>query len=95
MVLCEDETEALVKICVVYQGLEVKLYEFVKPNKVVEDYRTQTTGVSAEDLDGVTCSLADLQIVLGFGLRKKGAPHNCVDDACTAKKLVLVRFRQT
>ncbi|KAL2906346.1 putative small RNA degrading nuclease 4 [Bienertia sinuspersici] len=93
MVLCEDGTEALVKICVVDQDLEVKLHEFVKPNKAVADYRTQITGVSAEDLDGVTCSLADIQTVLGFELRKKGAPHNCVDDACAAMKLVLAKTK--
>lgn len=150
MVLCEDGTEALVKICVVDQDLEVKLHEFVNPHKAVADYRTQITGVSAEDLDGITCSLADIQkklkkllshgailvghslsndlkalkvdharvidtsfvfklgdeptkrrpslndlckFVLGYELRKKGAPHNCVDDACAAMKLALAKIK--
>lgn len=61
MVLCEDGDEALVKLCVVDRNLEVKLHEFVKPNKAVADYRTDITGVSEEDLDGITCSLADIQ----------------------------------
>ncbi|KNA20837.1 hypothetical protein SOVF_048390 [Spinacia oleracea] len=150
MVLCEDGTEALVKICVVDQDLEVKLHEFVNPNKAVADYRTQITGVSAKDLDGITCSLADIQkklkkllsqgailvghslsndlkalkvdhprvidtsfvfklgdestnrrpslnnlckFVLGYELRKKDSPHNCVDDACAAMKLVLAKMK--
>lgn len=151
MVLCEDGDEALVKLCVVDRNLEVKLHEFVKPNKAVADYRTDITGVSEEDLDGITCSLADIQhslkkllshgailvghslsndlkalkvdharvidtsfvfnygdgttkrrpslndlckSVLGYELRKKGAPHNCVDDACAAMKLVVATIEK-
>jgi len=30
--------------------------------------------------------------VLGYELRKKGAPHNCVDDACAAMKLVVAKI---
>lgn len=30
-----------------------------------------------------------LQSVLGYELRKKGSPHNCLDDACAAMKLAL------
>ncbi|XP_057545276.1 small RNA degrading nuclease 1 [Amaranthus tricolor] len=150
MVLCDDGNEALVKVCIVDENLEVILHEFVKPNRVVVDYRTQITGVSAEDLDGVTCSLADIQtkvkkiisrgsilvghslsndlkalkidharvidtsyvfklghdstkrkpslndlckFVLDYELRKKGDPHNCVDDACAAMKLVLAKIK--
>ncbi|KAK9678509.1 hypothetical protein RND81_11G216400 [Saponaria officinalis] len=150
MVLCEDGSEALVKICVVDRSLQVKLHEFVNPNKPVADYRTQITGVSAKDLDGVTCSVKDIQTsfrkllargeilvghslsndlkamkvdhatvidtslifkygdessrrrpslndlcktVLGYELRKKGAAHNCVDDACAAMKLVLAKIK--
>lgn len=146
MVLCEDGTEALVRVCVVDRNLEVKLDKLVNPNKAVADYRTEITGISSEDLDGETCSLIyvqkslknllrdgtilvghslnnDLQAlkldharvidtslvfkyadgsnfrrpslndlckaVLGFELRKKGAPHNCLDDASAAMKLVL------
>ncbi|MCL7037448.1 hypothetical protein MKW94_009570 [Papaver nudicaule] len=61
MVLCEDGTEAVVQVCVVDQNLEVKLDTLVKPDKPVINYRTEITGVSAKDLEGVTCSLADVQ----------------------------------
>lgn len=36
----------------------------MNPNKAVADYRTDITGISAKDLEGVTCSLADVQVVL-------------------------------
>nr|XP_043606552.1 small RNA degrading nuclease 1 [Erigeron canadensis] len=62
MVLCEDGTEALVRVCVVDRDLQVKLDELVKPEKVVTDYRTHITGVAAKDLEKVTCSLQDVQI---------------------------------
>ncbi|KAK3019077.1 hypothetical protein RJ639_004364 [Escallonia herrerae] len=179
MVLCEDGTEALVKVCVVDRNLQVKLNELVNPNKAVADYRTEITGISAKDLDKVTCSLADIQksmknllphgtilvghslnndlqalkvdharvidtslvfkydgpnhrrpslndlckaslkcisahlifkfikiavtsdfmtkvscyqqSVLGYELRQKDTPHNCLDDACAAMKLVLAK----
>ncbi|GAB2227326.1 hypothetical protein Droror1_Dr00009143 [Drosera rotundifolia] len=153
MVLCEDGTEALVKICVVDRELQVKLHEFVNPKKGVADYRTSITGVSANDLDGVTFSLEDIQksmkkllshgtilvghglsndmkalkidhpkvidtsyifkyggdsmrrrtrpslvnlckSVLGYEVRKKGEPHNCLDDACAAMKLVLAKIEK-
>ncbi|XP_043702664.1 small RNA degrading nuclease 1-like [Telopea speciosissima] len=147
MVLCEDGTEAVVKVCVVDHNLEVKLNELVNPNKAVADYRTDITGISAKDLCGINCSLADVQeslkkllsggtilvghslsndlralklyhariidtsfifkildgprkpslkdlckSVLGHELRKEGAPHNCLDDACAAMKLVLAKI---
>ncbi|KAE7999650.1 hypothetical protein FH972_004056 [Carpinus fangiana] len=149
MVLCEDGTEALVRVCVVDCNLQVKLDEHVNPNKAVVDYRTDITGVSATDLEGVSCSLADVQksmkkllsngtilvghslnndlralkldharvidtslifkysdarinrkpslnylckSVLGYEVRRKGAPHNCLDDACAAMKLVLAKI---
>lgn len=34
----------------------------VNPTKSVKNYRTPVTGLSAKDLDGVTCSLADIQV---------------------------------
>nr|XP_023874532.1 small RNA degrading nuclease 3-like [Quercus suber] len=128
---------------------EVKLDELVNPNKVIADYRTDITGVSARDSEGVTCSLADVQksmkkllskgtilvghslnndlqalkldharvidtslifmhsdglinrrpslnnlckSVLGYEIRKKGAPHNCLEDASAAMKLVLAKI---
>ncbi|KAG4933455.1 hypothetical protein JHK82_047761 [Glycine max] len=61
MVLCEDGTEAVVKVCVVDHNLEVKLDKLVKPDKEIADYRTEITGVSSQDLEAVTCSLADIQ----------------------------------
>ncbi|XP_010270848.1 PREDICTED: small RNA degrading nuclease 1-like isoform X2 [Nelumbo nucifera] len=61
MVLCEDNTEAVVQVCVVDHNLKVKINELVNPNKAVADYRTDITGISAKDLDGVTCTLADVQ----------------------------------
>lgn len=146
MVLCEDGTEACVRVCVVDRNLKVKLNEFVNPGKAIADYRTEITGIAAADLDGVKCSLSDVQTsmkkllshgtilvghslnndlqalkldharvidtsyifkysdaplqrkpslnnlcksVLGYEVREKGAPHNCLDDACAAMKLVL------
>ncbi|OMO56611.1 Exonuclease [Corchorus capsularis] len=61
MVLCEDGTEALVKVCVVDRDLQVKINEYVNPYKTVADYRTEITGIDAESLEGVTRSLADIQ----------------------------------
>ncbi|KAF6174776.1 hypothetical protein GIB67_031300 [Kingdonia uniflora] len=61
MVLCEDGTEALVQVCAVDPSLEVKLNELVKPNKAIADYRTEITGITADDLEKATCSLADIQ----------------------------------
>ncbi|XP_073143508.1 small RNA degrading nuclease 1 [Henckelia pumila] len=149
MVLCEDGTEALVKVCAVDRNLQVKLDAVVNPNKAIADFRTEITGMSAIDLDGVTCSLPDVQksmkkllshgtilvghslhndlqalkvdharvidtsyifkdanrptrkkpslsllckAKLGYELRKPGNPHNCLDDACAAMKLVLARL---
>ncbi|URE24749.1 EXOIII [Musa troglodytarum] len=61
MVLCQDGTDAVVKICAVDHNLEVKLEKLVNPGKVVVDYRTHITGISSKDLEGVTCSLVDIQ----------------------------------
>lgn len=144
MVLCEDGSEGLVRLCVVDRNLKVKIDELVKPEKAVADYRSEITGLTADDLVGVTCSLAEIQkrmkkllsngtilvghslnndlevlkldhprvidtslifkyvdeyrrpslynlckSVLGYEIRKKGTPHNCLDDASAAMKLVL------
>ncbi|KAJ6990310.1 small RNA degrading nuclease 1-like [Populus alba x Populus x berolinensis] len=148
MVLCKDGTDALVRVCVVDADLKVKLDELVNPCKPVEDYRTEITGVTAEVLDGASCSFGDIQIsmkkllsrgtilvghslyndlqalkvdharvidtsfifkssdgrspslnnlckcVLGYELRKAGDPHNCLDDACAAMKLVLAKIER-
>ncbi|KAL4567204.1 hypothetical protein LXL04_022780 [Taraxacum kok-saghyz] len=149
MVLCEDGTDALVRVCVVDRELKVKLDELVKPDKPVADYKTNITGVTAKDLEHVTCSLEDIQgsmrkllsrgtilighslnndlqvlkidhsrvidtslvfkywsgsnfrrpslndlckSVLGYELRKEGAPHDCLEDARAAMKLVLAKI---
>lgn len=36
--------------------------EIVRPNKAVADYRTEITGITAADLEGVMYSLADVQV---------------------------------
>lgn len=61
MVLCHDGTEAVVRVCVVDNKLEVKLDTLVNPCKAIADYRTHITAVSKKDLEGVTCSLVDVQ----------------------------------
>ncbi|XP_078151032.1 uncharacterized protein LOC144546362 isoform X5 [Carex rostrata] len=61
MVLCEDGTEAPVRVCAVDQNLMVLIDKYICPGKPVKDYRTHITGISAEDLDGVTCTLAKIQ----------------------------------
>ncbi|CAN6450876.1 unnamed protein product [Victoria cruziana] len=61
MVLCEDGTEAVVKVCAVDEDMEIKLDVLVNPMKAVSDYRTDVTGISACDLEGVTCCLSDVQ----------------------------------
>jgi len=61
MVLCDDGTEAVVRVCVVDNNLEVKLDILVNPSKAITDYRTHITGVSKKDLEGVTSSLVDVQ----------------------------------
>lgn len=32
--------------------------------------------------------------MLGYEVRKKGSPHNCLDDACAAMKLVLAKVER-
>lgn len=44
----------------------MKLDEHVNPGKAVADYRTDITGISATDLKGITCSLADVQVLFGW-----------------------------
>ncbi|XP_020582814.1 small RNA degrading nuclease 3-like isoform X2 [Phalaenopsis equestris] len=73
MVLCNDGTEEVVKVCAVDNKLNVKLNKIVNPNKSISDYRTEITGVSAKDLEGVTCSLVDIQ-----GSMKKLLKHGTI-----------------
>lgn len=49
------------KVCAVDQNLETLMDLLVKPSKPVVNYLTEITGVTVEDLDGVTCNLKDVQ----------------------------------
>ena len=40
----------------------------------------------------VNCAICFWQSVLGYEIRKKGAPHNCLDDASAAMKPVLAKI---
>ncbi|CAL9229634.1 unnamed protein product, partial [Arabidopsis halleri] len=63
MVLCDDGSETVVRVSAVDRDLKVILDEFVKPNKPVSDYRTDVTGLTAQDLETAsTLSVADLQM---------------------------------
>ncbi|KAF8044717.1 hypothetical protein N665_7180s0002 [Sinapis alba] len=64
MVLCDDGTEGLVRVGAVDRHLKVILDEFVKPDKPVVDYRTDITGITAEDIEKATLSLLDIQETL-------------------------------
>ncbi|KAJ0253698.1 Small RNA degrading nuclease 1 [Hirschfeldia incana] len=64
MVLCDDGTEGLVRVGAVDRHLKVILDEFVKPDKHVVDYRTDITGITAEDIEKATLSLVDIQETL-------------------------------
>lgn len=47
-----------------FKKKQVILDEFVKPNKPVSDYRTDVTGLTAQDLETAsTLSVADLQVL--------------------------------
>lgn len=43
-------------------SLQVKVDELVNPRKAIKDYRSDITGISPGDLDGVACSLVDVQV---------------------------------
>lgn len=60
--------------------LQVKIDELVKPRKAIKDYRTDITGISPGDLDGVSCSLADVQVfVVLFLMRMVYSSLNMYD----------------
>ncbi|KAL0657004.1 hypothetical protein Bca4012_077588 [Brassica carinata] len=61
MVTCEDGSEAVVRVAAVDRDLKVVLDKFVKPSLPVIDYKTEITGVTAEDLEKATLSVADIQ----------------------------------
>ncbi|TKW07322.1 hypothetical protein SEVIR_7G297803v4 [Setaria viridis] len=87
MVLCHDGTEAVVRVCVVDNNLEVKLDTLVNPSKAITDYRTHITGVSKKDLEGVTSSLVDVQKSLKRILSKGKIliGHSLYRDLCALK----------
>ncbi|XP_048592779.1 small RNA degrading nuclease 3-like isoform X2 [Brassica napus] len=61
MVTCENGSEAVVRVAAVDRDLKVVLDNFVKPSLPVIDYKTDITGVTAEDLEKETLSVADIQ----------------------------------
>ncbi|CAH8305759.1 unnamed protein product [Eruca vesicaria subsp. sativa] len=61
MVLCGDGSEGLVRVGAVDRHGKVFLDQFVKPDKPIVDYRTAITGVTANDIEKVTLSVADIQ----------------------------------
>eukprot|EP00249_Psilotum_nudum_P013285 c24260_g1_i1 orf=264-1943(+) len=56
MVLCDHGKKELVRVCVVDHDCKTLLDMLVKPERPVVDYLTFVTGVSAVDLEGVTCT---------------------------------------
>ncbi|RIA03958.1 hypothetical protein BRARA_K01851, partial [Brassica rapa] len=90
MVTCENGSEAVVRVAAVDRDLKVVLDNFVKPSLPVIDYKTDITGVTAEDLEKETLSVADIQKKLrSVEGRSCESNHNCVHDAAAAMKLVL------
>ncbi|OQU82463.1 hypothetical protein SORBI_3006G243100 [Sorghum bicolor] len=87
MVLCSDGTEAVVRVCVVDDKLKAKLDILVNPSKAIADYRTDITGVSKNDLEGVTSSLVDVQKSLKRMLSKGNIliGHSLHRDLCVLK----------
>ncbi|XP_033131879.1 small RNA degrading nuclease 3-like, partial [Brassica rapa] len=61
MVTCENGSEAVVRVAAVDRDLKVFINNFVKPSLPVIDYKTDITGVTAEDLEKETLSVADIQ----------------------------------
>ncbi|CAA7034596.1 unnamed protein product [Microthlaspi erraticum] len=61
MVTCEDGSEAVVRVGAVDRDLKVVLDKYVKPSLPVVDYKTDITGVTAEDVEKATLSVADIQ----------------------------------
>ncbi|EOA15059.1 hypothetical protein CARUB_v10028420mg [Capsella rubella] len=61
MVTCEDGSEAVVRVGAVDRDLKVVLDKFVKPDKPVINYKTDITGVTADDLERATLSVTDIQ----------------------------------
>ncbi|XP_061635513.1 RNA exonuclease 1 homolog isoform X1 [Phyllopteryx taeniolatus] len=54
----------LTRVTVINSDLKVIYDTFVKPESKVVDYNTRFSGVTAEDLDGATITLRDVQAVL-------------------------------
>ncbi|XP_076908177.1 small RNA degrading nuclease 3-like [Bidens hawaiensis] len=96
MVLCDDGTDALVRVCVVDRDLKVKLDELVKPDKRIVDYRTRITGIRARDLEKVTMNLRGVQAFM-LKLLSEGAilAGHSLDSDLRALKIDYTRVIDT
>ncbi|KAK1287355.1 Small RNA degrading nuclease 3 [Acorus calamus] len=110
MVLCEDGTDAVVKVCAVDQNLEKSLKRLLRSGTIlvghtlyndlqalkIDHLRVIDTSYIFEYLDRPTYSTPSLndlcKVVLGSEVRKEGEPHNCLEDARAAMKLVLAKL---
>ncbi|KAG6553638.1 hypothetical protein Mapa_004552 [Marchantia paleacea] len=61
MVLCDDGTSQVVRVCVVDRDLQTIIDTLVQPSKKVKEYKSHITGVTAEDLKSVTVTQSDIQ----------------------------------
>ncbi|OAE25728.1 hypothetical protein AXG93_4368s1880 [Marchantia polymorpha subsp. ruderalis] len=61
MVLCDDGTSQVVRVCVVDRDLETIIDTLVQPSKKVKEYKSHITGVTADDLKSVTVTQSDIQ----------------------------------
>ncbi|CAI8605829.1 unnamed protein product [Vicia faba] len=72
------------------------LYNDLRVLKLYYD-RVVDTAYIFQPMDGATHRRPSLnslcQAVLGHEVRKKGAPHDCQDDACATMKLVLAKIK--
>jgi RNA exonuclease 1 len=54
--------KALTRVCIVDYATNRAVYnQFVKPPSPITDYRTRFSGITAQDLESITTSLADVQ----------------------------------
>lgn len=59
---CESRGEkVLTQICLLNQDGSVVVSKLVKPDKEITDYKTEYSGITAERLEGVTTTLAEVQ----------------------------------
>ncbi|CAI0405723.1 unnamed protein product [Linum tenue] len=108
MVLCEDGTDALVRVCVVDRDLQKSLKKLLSKGSILVGHglhndllalkldhaRIIDTSLIYKNSVGRVPSLSNLcESILGYKLREEGAPHNCLDDARTAMKIVLAKLK--